>query len=281
MVYHHKDSIRDVLEAYYKMNAPIGLVPTMGALHHGHLELIARSQAENAITIISIFVNPTQFDNAGDLEKYPRTLEQDVAMIKELAGNFIVFNPSPEHLYEDDVRSQSYDFGGIEKEMEGAHRTGHFDGVGTVLSLFFKALKPTNAYFGEKDFQQLQIVRKLVEIESLPVTIVGCPIVREESGLAMSSRNKRLNETELEEATLLHKTLLGATERFESHTIEELKKWAIHEFEKNPNIQLEYFEIAEADTLTSVSEKKKNTQYRVFLAAFVGPVRLIDNMALN
>lgn len=281
MVYHHTEDIQKALLPYRNKNQSIGLVPTMGALHQGHLELIAQSQAENAVTVVTIFVNPTQFDNAGDLKKYPRSLSKDVGMIETVPGNFIVFNPSPEHLYEGNVSSKSYDFGGLETEMEGAHRTGHFDGVGTVLNLFFRALKPTRAYFGEKDFQQLQIVKKLVEIEALPVEIVGCSIVREASGLAMSSRNKRLNEDQLEKATLLHKTLVGASEQFKTHSIEAIKKWAVNQFEKNPDVRLEYFEIAETATLKTASEKKESTSYRAFLAAFVGPVRLIDNMALN
>lgn len=259
----------------------IGFVPTMGALHEGHGSLITVSLQENDLTVVSIFVNPTQFNNASDLEKYPRPFKQDVAYLEHIDAAIVIFAPQPEDLYSGKVVSKAYKFGGLEHEMEGKHRPGHFDGVGTVLNLFFRIVKPTKAYFGQKDFQQLQIVRKLVQIEKLPVTIVGCPIHRAASGLAMSSRNKRLTPLQTQEAALLFKALRYAKEAFKTQSIAHINKEIERIFKENPHLELEYFEIAKSDTLKTAIRKRKQNSYRGFLAVFAGPVRLIDNIALN
>jgi pantoate--beta-alanine ligase len=253
----------------------------MGALHNGHISLVEQACQENECVVVSIFVNPTQFNNSTDLDKYPRTLEGDVALLKKVLGNIFVFFPDAADLYKENVVSKKYNFEGIENEMEGKHRAGHFDGVGTVLDLLFRTVKPNRAYFGEKDFQQLQIVKKLVEIEKLPIEIIGSPIIREKSGLAMSSRNKRLSEQELEEAALIYKTLSEVKNKFETSTISELNKMVATKFNSNSHFKLEYFEIAAVNTLKTASIKNKNTSYRAFIAAFIGGVRLIDNIALN
>lgn len=259
----------------------IGLVPTMGALHKGHLSLIEQSLKDNDHTIVSVFVNPTQFDNDSDLEKYPRTLEEDVNLIKSLNNEVFIFAPQATDLYNGDVVSRKFNFGPIANEMEGKHRKGHFDGVGTVVSLLLKAVEPTHAYFGEKDFQQLQIVRKLVEIEKIDTSIKGCPIVREPNGLAMSSRNKRLTKEQFEAATLISKSLSEAKKLFKTTSINNITNYIKNQFEKNSNLELEYFEIANVKTLKTASRKRKGNKYRGFIAAFAGEVRLIDNMALN
>ena len=191
----------------YRVSKKIGLVPTMGALHKGHLSLVSQALKDNDLVVVSIFVNPTQFNNQGDLVNYPRTLHKDVTLLKTLQENVVVYAPEANELYSNNIASKNYNFGGIEREMEGKHRQGHFDGVGTVVSLLFKAVQPNKAYFGEKDFQQLQIVKKMTAIEKLPVEIIGCPIIREPSNLAMSSRNKRLSPQELKAAAIINKSL--------------------------------------------------------------------------
>jgi pantoate--beta-alanine ligase len=259
----------------------VGFVPTMGALHEGHGSLIAVSLKENDLTIVSIFVNPTQFNNASDLDKYPRPFKQDISYLETLDNNIVVFAPKATDLYSDKVRSKAYRFGGLEHEMEGKHRPGHFDGVGTVLNLLFRLINPTRAYFGQKDYQQLQIVRKLVQIEKLPITIVGCPIHRAKSGLAMSSRNKRLTHLQTSEAAVLFKALTYAKQAFKTKSIAQINQDIALLFAQNNHLELEYFEIAKSDTLKTAIRKRKNTKYRAFLAVFAGPVRLIDNVALN
>jgi len=281
MVFHTQQEIRQALNQSNLNNPTIGLVPTMGALHSGHLSLVEKSLVENQQTIVSVFVNPTQFDNANDLKKYPRTLAKDVALLKTLSSNIWVYAPEASDLYGSSLVSKRYHFGPIEKSMEGAFRNGHFDGVGTVLNLLFRALNPTQAYFGEKDFQQLQIVKKLVQIEALPVNIVGCPIVREENGLAKSSRNQRLSEQQKDEAALIHKTLLETKARFNQYSIAKLKEYVVAQFAKNPHLELEYIEIAAEKNLQPAFRKRNNNKYRAFIAAYAGPIRLIDNMALN
>ena len=262
-------------------NNKIGFVPTMGALHSGHISLVKRALSENDLTVVSIFVNPTQFDNNKDLQKYPRTPEEDISLLESLKGEIIVYLPEVADLYNSAVSAKNYNFRGLENEMEGKHRNGHFDGVGTILDKFFRIIKPDSAYFGEKDFQQLQIVRKLVQLEKLPVNIIGCPILREKNGLAMSSRNKRLSEKQFEEATLIYKVLNEVRENFDSKSLEDLNELVAERFLQNPNLNLEYFEIADEKTLKTAKRKSKNAKYRAFIAAFAGEVRLIDNMPLN
>jgi len=280
-IHSNSSSLQKELLPFLKNCESIGFVPTMGALHRGHIALVEQASRENDCVVVSIFVNPTQFNNAEDLDKYPRTIDDDVKLLKNVPGNIIVFSPNASDLYNENVISKGYDFGEIENEMEGKHREGHFDGVGTVVNLLFRAIKPNKAYFGEKDFQQLQIIKKLVEIEKLPIKIIGCPIVREKSGLAMSSRNKRLSKVELEEATLIYKTLKKVANEFNSSSISELNRMVKNSFDSNKFLDLEYFEIADSETLKTVHKKQANKKYRGFIAAFIGGVRLIDNIALN
>lgn len=259
----------------------IGFVPTMGALHKGHLSLLKQSLAENEITVLSIFVNPTQFNNAEDLKKYPRTLEKDVALVQQLNKNILIYAPSVEDIYEGKTISTTFYYDGLENQMEGKHRPGHFDGVGTIVKKLFEIIQPTNAYFGEKDFQQLQIVKKLVSKYKIPVTIIGCPIHRETSGLAMSSRNERLSESARNEAKIIYKILSQAKEKFISKSANEVVLFVEKEFKKHPNFTLEYFEIAAEDTLLTCKRKVKNKKYRGFIAVFIENIRLIDNISLK
>lgn len=263
------------------IDSTIGFVPTMGALHDGHLALMERSIRENGYTVVSIFVNPTQFNNPEDLAKYPRTLEEDVRKITALNPEMIVYAPSVDDIYDGKPVSQSFDFDGLENQMEGKFRPGHFDGVGTIVKRLFEIVTPTNAYFGEKDFQQLQIVKKLVAKNQLPVTIIGCPIYREANQLAMSSRNERLSANERNQAGIIYQTLLQAKVLFQKETIASAIQLVEQTFENHPLFDLEYFVIADEETLLSSITKEENKNYRAFIAVFVNNIRLIDTISLN
>jgi pantoate--beta-alanine ligase len=280
LLFNNKVDLNKHLQSLSSKNTTVGFVPTMGALHQGHLSLLMQSLANNSITVISIFVNPTQFNNPEDLKKYPRTLESDIEKIKSISDTIIVYAPEVADIYDGNTKSEHYNFDGLENQMEGKFRPGHFDGVGTVVKRLFKIIKPTNAYFGEKDFQQLQIVRKLVEIEKLPVNIIGCPIFREANGLAMSSRNERLTPIEKEEAKFIYKTILTAKTMFGTKSAKAITDFVVRSFQ-NTRFELEYFEIADEATLLPCIRKTKNKKYRAFIAVFVNKIRLIDTISLN
>ncbi len=279
LIFNKKADLIDHLQSL-KSNS-IGFVPTMGALHQGHLTLMNKAMSENDITVVSIFVNPTQFNNAEDLAKYPRTLDRDVEKIEHLSSKIVVYAPEVNDVYGNNTLSEHFDFDGIEDQMEGKFRKGHFDGVGTVLKRFFEIIKPTNAYFGEKDFQQLAIVKKLVSKYNIPVNIIGCPIHREHNGLAMSSRNERLTEENKEEATLISRTLYKVRQDFGTKSLQELVAEVSEVFANNPHFTLEYFEIANAETLLTATEIVEGEKYQAFIAVFINNVRLIDTISLN
>lgn len=258
----------------------IGFVPTMGALHAGHLSLVDQSVKDNGLSVVSIFVNPTQFNNPDDYIKYPRNIEDDIQLLSGYQGKVLVYIPEVSDVYPDGVVTESFDYGGIENEMEGKFRPGHFDGVGTVVKRLFELVEPNNAYFGEKDFQQLQIVKKLVEIENIPVNIIGCPISRAASGLALSSRNKRLDEQQLKASPLIYKVLKQVQKDFGTKSAKSLTQWVENSFNASKELQLEYFTIADEATLKPMQKKSNNKKYRAFIAVFAGDVRLIDNIAL-
>lgn len=278
-VLRNRQSLSDYIAAVKKEGKKIGFAPTMGALHDGHMSLYKEARKDNDIVISSVFVNPTQFNNPDDLKKYPRTEENDIAML-EKAGVDAVYIPTIEDIYPAKAESKHYDFGGIENEMEGKFRPGHFDGVGTVVSELFRQVQPDNAYFGEKDYQQLAIIKKLVEIEKFPIKIHGVPIYRAENGLALSSRNARLSEEERNGATLIYKTLVKVNEWFRVISIPEIKKRVEEIFEQS-DYELEYFLIADEETLKETDFFYKDKNYRAFIVVFVGEVRLIDNMHLD
>jgi len=281
LIFNRQAALSDHLKSVSTPNTTIGFVPTMGALHKGHLSLLEESLQNNDLTVISIFVNPTQFNNAEDLEKYPRTLESDVEKIKKLHPGIVVFAPSVEDIYEGKTVSQHFNYDGLENQMEGKFRTGHFDGVGTIVKRLFEIVKPTNAYFGEKDFQQLQIVKKMAQKQQLPVNVIGCPIFREANGLAMSSRNERLTNKERQDAAVIYQTLKTAKTKFGTETAKAVADWVQETFKNIPGFELEYFEIADEDTLEPLEQKNTNKHYRAFIAVFVNKIRLIDTISLN
>lgn len=280
--YSEKQQITAAIDALKTKQLTLGLVPTMGALHDGHLQLVKKALDNNDKVVVSIFVNPTQFDNKEDLEKYPRTLKNDMDLLKTVSkDDVIVYAPTVDDIYEGKTISQNFDFDGLEFEMEGKFRHGHFDGVGTIVKRFFDIVKPDNAYFGEKDFQQLQIIKKLVEKDHIPVRIVGCEIHREANGLAMSSRNTRLKPAYKKEAPFIYETLITAKTLFGTNTADKVIEWVENQFKKHPLLELEYFIIADVKTLKPVKRKSNKKSYRAFIAVYADDIRLIDNIALN
>ncbi|WP_271407193.1 pantoate--beta-alanine ligase [Tenacibaculum soleae] len=279
-VYKTISELKDFLSQLKIAKKSIGFVPTMGALHQGHLSLVKKAKKKNDITVVSIFVNPTQFDNKEDLEKYPKTYENDVALLESVDCD-ILFFPTVEEIYNEKVDSESFNFDGLEHEMEGRFRDGHFDGVGTIVKRLFEIVTPDNAYFGKKDFQQLQIIKKMVEKHHIPVKIKGCDIFREADGLAMSSRNTRLTNEYRQAAPFIYKTLRKAKKKFGTKNAIEVTKWVQKQFKKHPLLELEYFTIANEKTLKTICEKEKNKKYRAFIAVFAGDIRLIDNISLK
>lgn len=280
-IFQRQVALKQHLKKITDLKTTIGFVPTMGALHNGHLSLIENSLKNNSFTIVSIFVNPTQFNSPEDLEKYPRTLDSDLQKLESLDNSILVYVPNIADIYKGKAVSNQFDFDGLEDLMEGKFRPGHFDGVGTIVKRLFEITNPTNAYFGEKDFQQLQIIRKLAEKEKLPVKIISCPIFREINGLAMSSRNERLSLAERKSAEIIYNTLLKVKVKFNSESFLEIKKWVTEVF-KNQNVfELEYFEIADEATLLECENKNSQKKYRAFVAVYVNNIRLIDTISLN
>lgn len=276
-----KSEVREFSRSVRESGKTLGLAPTMGALHRGHLEIVRRALAENDVVVVTIFVNPTQFNNPEDLDRYPRTLEGDLDKLREIGGDLHVFAPGVSEMYGESVVSRKYNFRGLDQVMEGAYRAGHFDGVGTIVEALLRLIAPHRAYFGEKDYQQLQVIRELVDAAGLPVEIIGCPIIREADGLAMSSRNGRLTKRLRKEAAFIHQTLQEAKRRFGTKSALKVKQFVEEAFAGHPDFELEYIEIADARSLKPVQRKNRNKKYRVFLAAYLGGVRLIDNLALN
>ena len=258
----------------------IGFVPTMGALHKGHLTLVHRSAKENDLTVCSVFVNPIQFNNKADLEKYPRSLNSDAKMLEE-NGCDVLFAPETAEMYpENEIPSLEIEFGMLDKVMEGKFRPGHFRGVAIVVKKLFDIVLPSRAYFGMKDFQQLAIIRFMVESLSLPVKIIPCETVREPDGLAMSSRNMRLTISERNLAPKIYEILLQVKKKAGKIPVKVLKEWAIKKIEENPALRVEYFEIGDKDTLMPLENWIYKEKAMTFVAVFLGDVRLIDNIEL-
>lgn len=279
-IFTQKQPLKVHLSKLKAQNNKIGFVPTMGALHRGHLSLIKKAQQKNDIVVVSIFVNPTQFDKEEDLVNYPKTLEKDIKLLESISCN-VLFHPSVEEIYGTTTVSEKFDFDGLEHQMEGKFRKGHFDGVGTIVKALFEIVAPDKAYFGQKDFQQLQIIKKMVKKFSLPVKVKGCKIFREDDGLAMSSRNTRLTSAQREAAPFIYKTLKKVKKKFKNETVDTLNTWVENQFKKQDVLTLEYFTIAEEKTLKTVNSKKVGKKYRAFIAVFAGKIRLIDNVALK
>ncbi|MBO6605560.1 pantoate--beta-alanine ligase [Psychroserpens sp.] len=281
-IFENKNTLGNYLDTLRSRNHTIGFVPTMGALHDGHASLVIQGLKTNDFVVVSIFVNPTQFDNANDLVKYPRTLEKDVTLLSKIsADNIAVYAPSVEDIYGSDVVASGFDFDGLEQEMEGQYRTGHFDGVGTIVKRLFEIVKPNHAYFGEKDFQQLMIIKKLVEKHEMPVNVIGCDILREQDGLAMSSRNMRLKPAYRAAAPLIYQTLKTAKIKFGTKSAKKVTEWVNEQFANHELLELEYFVIADSETLKTINRKSNKKTYRAFIAVYADDIRLIDNIALN
>lgn len=276
-----KKILQDFIERQKEMGKKIGFAPTMGALHNGHLSLYKKAKEENDLVISSIFVNPTQFNNPEDLEKYPRDINRDISILEKSGLVDAVYIPEVTDIYPEKTESQHYNFDGLENEMEGKSRPGHFDGVGTVVKELFSQVKPDNAYFGEKDFQQLAIIKKMVEKKKLPVKIKGVPIYRAENGLALSSRNQRLSEDRREASKVIYETLKKVNEWFRVITIPEIKQRVQDIFDNQRGMQLEYFLIADEETLKETDFFYKDRSFRAFIVVIVDGVRLIDNMHLD
>ncbi len=280
-IFKTKKPLLDFVERQKEMGKRIGFAPTMGALHQGHISLYAQARKENDLVISSIFVNPTQFNNPQDLGKYPRNIEKDIQLLEESGFVDAVYIPEVSDIYPEVLESKEYDFDGLENEMEGKFRPGHFNGVGTVVEELFRQVKPDNGYFGDKDYQQLAIIKKLTEKLKLPIKIYGVPIFREKNGLAMSSRNQRLNPEEREAAKIIYETLVKVNDWFRVITIPEINDRVQEIFDDQPGMKLEYFEIADEATLKQTDFFYKDKNYRAFIVVFVGDVRLIDNMHLD
>ncbi len=263
-----------------KNGKTIGFIPTMGALHEGHLSLINRSKKENDMTVCSIFVNPVQFNNKNDLEKYPRNQAQDLKML-EKTGCDICFTPDVQEMYPEGVTEQSsIDFGYLERILEGKFRQGHFKGVAIVVKKLFEIVEPQKAYFGKKDYQQVLIIRQMVKRLKLPVEIIECETVREPDGLAMSSRNLRLTIGERQMAPVIYDILSRVKEKTGTIPVKELKNWAVKKFQKHPGLSVEYFEIAEIETLLPITRWDQTEKAIACTAIYLGDVRLIDNIEL-
>ena len=275
-IVHTIKDLQAALAALRAQGKTVGLVPTMGALHAGHASLVKRCVAENDAAVVSVFVNPTQFNDKNDLAKYPRTLDADCRLLEQCGAAF-AFAPSVEEMYpEPDTRQFSY--APLDTVMEGKYRPGHFNGVCQIGTKPFEAVKPDRAYFGEKDFQQLAIIREMVRQLKFPLQIVGCPIVREEDGLALSSRNARLSAEERQQALKISQTLFASRDYAKSHTVAETQKFVEDAIEAAPGLRLEYFELVDGNTLQKIANWE-DTSYAVgCITVFCGEVRLIDNI---
>lgn len=254
----------------------VGFVPTMGALHNGHISLLNRAKSENNLAVASVFVNPTQFNNPDDLKKYPRTIDADKVLLEKF-GCDVLFFPSVDEIYPEKDNTV-FDLGGLDTLMEGKFRPGHFNGVAMVVKRLLEIVQPDNAYFGEKDFQQLAIIRYMVKSEKLPVTIISCPTLRESSGLAMSSRNMRLTEEEKVEAAAIYKALLEAKENAKIFSPQKVKELFESAITLNPFFEFEYFEIVDSETLLAVEEWNPQRKATACVAVWIRDVRLIDNI---
>ena len=270
-------ALRETVSALKELNKTIGLVPTMGALHQGHASLVRRCVAGNDVTFVSVFVNPTQFNNKEDLVKYPRNLQADAELLTDMGVDF-VFAPTPEEMYTAEEMNQTFafDFGGLDQVMEGKYRPGHFNGVVQIVSKLFRLVQPNRAYFGEKDYQQLAIIHRMVEVMHMDVQICDCPIVREQTGLALSSRNQRLTEQQRTTAQNIARVLFESRQLTQSQTVQQVQSWVIEQINRIDGLTVEYYEIVDQTTLQPVSDFSHAIGC---VTVYCGDVRLIDNIA--
>jgi pantoate--beta-alanine ligase len=280
IIFTEKKALKVYLSNFKVKNKTIGFVPTMGALHQGHLSLIKKAQQKNDLVVVSLFVNPTQFDKQEDLLKYPKTIKNDIKLLESVSCD-VLFKPSVKEIYNKNIVSEKFNFDGLEHKMEGEFRDGHFNGVGTVIKTLFQIVAPDSAYFGQKDFQQLQIIKKLVKKHHLKIKVKGCAIFREQDGLAMSSRNARLTTAQRQAAPFIYKTLKKVHKKFETENTDSISEWLENKFKKHPLLTLEYFTIADEKTLKTIKNKESGEKYRAFIAVFASEIRLIDNIRLK
>lgn len=274
-------SLNERLSFSREQGNSLGLVPTMGALHQGHLSLVAQALRENKTVVVSIFVNPTQFNNPQDLAQYPQQLKADIALLKTISEELLVFTPTTQEMYPEGLNTKTYSFNGLDRRWEGADRPGHFMGVGTIVEKLFALVRPSRAYFGQKDFQQLAIIRELVRLKSLPITIVGCSIIREPHGLAMSSRNKRLKPQEREAASVIYKALQMAVKKVSAKKpLNEITRAAVKKIHAVENTSVFYFEFINTDTLEPIETLTTLENTRIITAVDFKGVRLLDNIGL-
>ena len=264
-----------------KNNFKVGLVPTMGALHKGHISLVKRSIKENDYTIVSIFVNPTQFTDKKDLNLYPKNLTKDCNYLHSISADIIIFAPEINDVYDKNLSVKKFNFYDLDKFMEGRCRKGHFNGVATIVSYLFNIIKPNNAYFGEKDFQQLRIIQELVNDSNIPVNVIGCQTIRAKDGLALSSRNSKLSKHNRKIASKIYELINYVRINCNSMSVLEIYTYVDKFFDNIPEIEVEYFTIAETESLFPAKEKTIDKQYRAFIAVKLQGIRLIDNIALN
>ncbi len=273
---HTKSAFKAITDQLRHDGKTIGFVPTMGALHEGHCSLVLRAVKENDVCIVSVFCNPTQFNNAEDFEKYPRNIERDAELLEKEGAKF-VFNPTAEEMYtaEEMKTTFQFDFGGLDQVMEGKYRPGHFNGVVQVVSKLFDLAQPTRAYLGEKDFQQLAIIRRMVRLMNYNIEIIGCPIVREASGLAMSSRNERLSEQEKQTAVNISHILFESRQLTAMQSVSHVQHWVVEQINRIPGLTVEYYQIVDQDTLLPTDTWNNAIGC---VTVYCGPVRLIDNI---
>ena len=280
-VFNSVKSLNERLSFSRDQGNSLGLVPTMGALHNGHLSLVAKAVRENKTVVVSIFVNPTQFNNSQDLAQYPQQLTADIALLKTISEDLLVFTPSVKEMYPEGLGAKPYSFNGLDRRWEGEDRPGHFQGVGTVVEKLFEMVRPNQAYFGEKDFQQLAIIRDLVRQKALGISIEGCPIVRESYGLAMSSRNERLKPLDRVAAAVIYKTLkIAAQKALAQNLLSEITHEAIKEIHTLENTAVFYFEFVNARSLEPIKTLENPENTRIITAVNFKGVRLLDNIGL-
>lgn len=270
------------LRSCFKSNTQtVGMVPTMGALHEGHLSLVKKACEENDVVVVSIYINPTQFNKVADLEKYPSNFEKDKALLEPFSRQLLLYAPDHKEIYPEGIQSKTYNFGTIANHMEGAFRKGHFDGVATVVETLLRKIQPQNAYFGEKDFQQLQVIKALTTQKKLGITIVSCPIVREKDGLAMSSRNRLLSPEQRQAAPRIFASLGELKKKNFGKKVPLMEAFFKNEIAREKELEVEYFFVASPTDLIPVSVIEEGIDYRIFVAVFAGKTRLIDTVELG
>ena len=279
LVFRDISTLQNHLKNLKNNNEIIGYVPTMGALHNGHLSLVKKSIFQNDSTVVSIFINPTQFNNIDDLKTYPSDIDKDLKLLRSISDKIIVFNPEPDELYAGDIRLEKFNFNGLDRYMEGEFRGNHFVGVATVVSKLFSFIKVDYAYFGEKDFQQLRIIENLIKEKKFKIKLIRCETIRSEEGLALSSRNNKLNFSSKKIATNLFKALNFAKEKINVLSTNEIEQKISKNLSNFKEIKLEYFVIADEQNLKPI-KYKQTEKYRAFIAAYVSGIRLIDNVKL-